>query len=223
MSDHDQACQDRKVKQYRKQWSEHPYGTGMITQHYVYVPIPKCASSWMKSTFHWERFVNFETQDQDVPHDAEFLVVLRDPIDRWISGLAQFHRGSRLKWHKHYRNLGWDRVLSRVIFDNHTEHQTSFLQNIDHRRVTWFKFGPDLARDFFDWGQGKSVQGPEISPVNCSAEHIANIPGETLSAGEMIEEIQAAIEANVGYQQRLREFYCEDYKLYESVPFYRAG
>ena len=208
----------------RNQWPAHPYGTCMISQHYVYVPIPKCASSWMKHIFFGNVSVNFETQSQDLPHDAEFVVVLRDPVDRWISGMIQYFRGVNLTWSGHYRNLGWDRVLSQVIFDNHTEHQTSFLQKIDHRRTTWFKFGPELRGDFLHWCQDKIVvTGRDRGPMNCSANQPGMRPGSNLCANEIIKDIHTMINSNPGYQQLLREFYREDCKLYDSVPFYRAG
>lgn len=166
---------------------------------------------------------NFETQSQDIPDAAEFVVVLREPTDRWISGLAQHHHGNEVAWHLHYRNLGWDAVLSQVIFDNHTEHQTSFLQHIDRQRITWFEFGPDLTEDFYHWCQGRFDPAPcSDRQINALADQPALIPDRSMTGLDMLEEIRAVINGNSKYQQRLRDFYHKDYELYESAHFYRA-
>ena len=211
----------------RRVWSHHAYGSCVVHTGYVYVPIPKCASTWMKHAFGKQR-ANFET-DLDFPRDhAEYVVVLRDPVDRWISGLAQHHTGNAADWHLHYRNLGWDHVFDQVVFDNHTEPQSSFVCNINFDRVTWFRFGADLDKDFRHWCQGRFEPRPqssnkEDSQVNALLGRPALVPGRTLSGAEMLEEIRQVVQDNPKYQQRLREFYHKDYKLYGSVPFYRAG
>lgn len=211
----------------RNQWSGHLYGTCVIRPAYVYVPIPKCASTWIKHAFGKTRD-NFETGAALPGPYVTWVVVLRDPIDRWISALAQHHHGSRVDWDRHYRNLGWDRVFEQVVFDNHSEPQSSFIRSIDFDKTVWFQFGPDLTRDFYDWCQDRFVTRPhpneaEDSQVNALASKPALQPGLTLSGKEMLEEIRQVVQDNPKYQQRLREFYRKDYKLYESVPFYRAG
>ena len=49
--------------------------------------------------------------------------------------------------------------------------------------------------------------------------------GSQLDEAKMIVDalIRQVVQDNLEYQQRLREFYRKDYKLYDSVPFYRAG
>jgi hypothetical protein len=192
---------------------------------YVFVPIPKCASTWFKHAFGKNRG-NFETNGGFVIPDSTWVVVLRDPVDRWISGLAQYHHGHTLDWYLHYRNLGWNRVFEQVVFDNHTEPQSSFISNINMSNTVWFQFGSTLSQDFGHWCQDKFVPEPNLiedDQTNSMVSMPALQPGRTLSGQQMLTEIREVVQNNPGYQQLLREFYREDCKLYDSVPFYRAG
>lgn len=208
----------------RRSWPRREYGTCVYQSvTYVYVPIPKCASTWMKHKFGKHRG-NFEREHPDP--NARYVVVLRDPIDRWISGLAQVHHGNPMDWYLHYRNIGWDQIMNTVVFDNHTEPQYSYIQNIDFDRTTWFKFGNGLERAVTDWAQDRFdlrplPTDPSDDQVNAMQDKPALEPGRTLSGAEMLQEIKTTITRNPQYIERLREFYHKDFQLYESVSFYR--
>ena len=73
-------------------WESRGHIQGQCMSHadsqYMYINIPKNASSWTKPNLldhSWE-FYNYRTDNLD----KQALVVLRDPVDRWISGIAEF-------------------------------------------------------------------------------------------------------------------------------------
>ena len=87
----------------------------------TFVHIPKNASSFVKG---WLlRSGNFTHSDSLVIAD-HYLITLRDPIERWVSGIAQFmnvESNQQLTLHE---------LVEQVTVDDHTELQTYFLQNV---------------------------------------------------------------------------------------------
>ena len=223
----------------REHYHRHPYGSCRVIGNqgtdYVFVNIPKNASSWMIRAFGRGRKCNFLHHISDRPR--HYLAVLRDPVDRWISGFAQAQVGT-VPWHEsYYRQLGWDTVFSQVVFDNHTEPQVSFLSGLDTDDVTWFRFGPNLADDLADWslthGMGLDLRPREFGQDN--DHNIAELstrpvfrnpryPHEEIS-GETLWEIQAhahdAIMSSKHYLETLNHFYRQDWGLNDLVTFYR--
>ena len=69
----------------------HTFGTCMSRSDlsWMYVNIPKCASSWTKPNLldHQFEFYNYH---QDHLYHKHALVVLRDPLERWLSGVCEF-------------------------------------------------------------------------------------------------------------------------------------
>ena len=83
---------------------------------YVYINIPKNASSWMKENFggylyDWRnnRFRadvdSAVTLRRALEAVKSYVVILRDPISRWITGFAQSFWGWNVDDPNYYRNL----------------------------------------------------------------------------------------------------------------------
>lgn len=68
--------------------SAHTIGESLLStdQRYCYVTVPKNASSSMKLFFKDWHLTNFKFLNNDVT----YLVVLRDPTERWISAVCEF-------------------------------------------------------------------------------------------------------------------------------------
>ena len=69
---------------------DHVYGECMSHPEHdlMYVYVPKNASSWTKPNlqdWNWE-FYNFHTDNLN----KHALVVLRDPVERWLSGISEY-------------------------------------------------------------------------------------------------------------------------------------
>lgn len=145
-------------------WWRHPYGSAVRMQDWIYVPIPKCASTWTKDVWKPSRECDFMTEQQSSA--VSHVVVLRDPVERWVSGFAQCQGGNDPRGQNHWQRLGWDWVFDTVIFDNHTEPQSSFLAGLDLDRVTWFRFGPDLERNMLSWFQDHLGVQPSVAGID---------------------------------------------------------
>ena len=108
------------------------------TLKYAWINIPKNASSFVQKALDDNKW-------NDVPDDLinsiaespsiKKLVVLRDPVDRWISGFAQC-------WMDHDDILDlldsdvfYDTVQKNPVYDDHTEYQHRFIgkaQNLQY-------------------------------------------------------------------------------------------
>jgi hypothetical protein len=112
----------------------------------IYVNIPKNASSELKIFFvDWQE-INYKTCSPD-----EYLVVLRDPTNRWISAMAEFLVGNNSyvgEANKNYTDLEIQEfidsklvqnlIFNFIVFDVHTLPQCWFLQGLDITKIKFF-------------------------------------------------------------------------------------
>lgn len=98
-------------------------GSGQTNGKFIYVPIPKNASSahnGMLMGQGWQR-IFFHSEVTTIPA----YVVVRDPIDRWYSGAVQYERRGKGK--------DIDGMIEEVknghypVYDEHTFRQSDFI------------------------------------------------------------------------------------------------
>ena len=119
-------------------------GGMFMKDNLVYIPIPKNSSSYIGQLLlknGWG-IGNFLTTDLT---NKQLIILLRDPIDRWISGMAEYLCLSLLKNGrtsddivKNWNNIIQDLIFDRVIFDDHTEKQVYFIQSIPIKNCVFF-------------------------------------------------------------------------------------
>lgn len=175
----------------------HPRGSCVVRhgeRDLVYVNIPKNASTSIKMAW-GKNSANFLDNTFNNP---QYVVVLRDPLSRWISGMAQTLHTQERKY--------WDEVIECIVGDNHTVEQYRFLEGLEHKDVAWFRFDNLSALESF---------------IN------QEIPVEYATAGNKLKEdateyVLNKLE-NQSFKQRVVDFYHKDYELYNSVNYYNAG
>jgi hypothetical protein len=139
----------------------HTLGEGMLSpdQQYFYLAIPKNSSSSIKEVLKnlgWQ-YSNIES----APASSKVIVVLRDPIRRWISGISEYlmmyqqNTVDNIVEPNIYNfmpllgdKLGLSLIFDRMTFDDHTERQCVFLNNVPFNRCIWFKSGPEFSQTF---------------------------------------------------------------------------
>ena len=193
----------------------------------VYISIPKNASTWIKRHLVPHRDSNYYVEPVG-KHQLVFTC-LRDPVERWATGLAQYVVGNRPDSPMHIDNLDWDMVMDRVVFDNHTQPQTDFVANLDHSEMTWFWCDSMFAARFFDFAHDL---GLALQPIENTANNHFNItkhqPAVWLESNRymappqqlILDKIKCKLADNSKYNTRLQQFYKSDYKLIENTRFY---
>jgi hypothetical protein len=212
-----------------RKYKYHPYGDSRVcldkqnNRAYILVHIPKCASSWMKpvfgdgKSFNWLTGEYYESVDQEFANSVKnaskhFVCVLRDPVQRWISGFAQT---------KPDLKMTWKQVLDQIVFDNHTEPQISFLHRIDTDNCTWFYCNQDLKKTVTNW---IAKQPHDLFRIpNDSNNNSYNITQDKdTESVKIYKQIQHFLNTSPNAVKILQRFYQQDYDLINSLNFYEA-
>jgi len=207
------------------------------SQQYCYIPITKVASTFLRRalpsrSFNIHTWNWFDTQGElPNPDTLRYLVVLRDPLQRWISGAVEF-------WSRAQPTGDWntlnehDILFQQIEFDVHTQPQCDFLQNIDPTRTTWlwcdnnienhpwFKLNGiqlnPIAEQDRNWGNSR----PQIYFHN-NQRFNQETPGAVASTPSAViqRNLTGVLNSSALCQERIRAFYQQDYDLIDSVEF----
>jgi hypothetical protein len=166
----------------------------------TFVHIPKNASSFVKGCLlSTEKF----THSNSLITAERYLIALRDPIERWVSGITQ------LMSVPDNQHLTLQDLVSTVTFDDHTELQTYFLQDVDIDRCTFLKVNQNLRTNIKLWlgEHGYIHTGPDVPDIN---------KGNQMAK----DRFAAMVDGNSQIKLKLAEHYANDYELINRVKFY---
>lgn len=213
----------------QREYEHHEYGACKLLyddvnhRSWIFVNIPKCASSWMKSVFKQGKRFNYLTRNwEELPPNPmlqlgataprKFIVVLRDPIDRWIVGASQTNLPYKAP-------LEWDNIFDTTIFDNHTEPQISFLHGIDTDEVIWLKCDCNLTINIEQLN--KKIGCLRLPNFDDDYENSYQVTAKKPRRIKIFQdEAREVINSNKAYKKKLLEVYDRDIELYNSVKFY---
>lgn len=140
----------------------------------AYINIPKCASSNIKhqleklSNMYPDQGIWTELHDPNLlPEDAKKLIVLRETIERWHSGIFEYLYRNNLP--RHSEDWYFRLLLDGKVFDEHTERQSYFLEPFDLTKNTiWFPCDETLTNkwDNFMLGVGYPINSRTTLRVN---------------------------------------------------------
>jgi len=166
----------------------------------TFVHIPKNASSFVKGCL---LSSNSFTHSNSLVTANKYLITLRDPIERWISGIAQF-MSAPINQH-----LTLHELVNTVTFDDHTELQTYFLEGIDLDRCSFLRVDQQLRSNLKQWLDENGYQ------IN-----INDVP--TINKGDQLakDRFAAMVDGNSQIKLKLVTHYEQDYALINRVKFY---
>jgi len=207
----------KKDSLHKTRWRGHAFGTCLVRHEdkLVYVNIPKNATEWAKYTIGGEKH-NFI--DKPLPDDYRYLVILRDPRKRLVSGICE--------WLKRYTQIQPNNpifdnpdVLSLLVgpggaHDEHTELQARFIEGIPLERTTFFKCDETLKETVEHWfEENKPLTHKPTSPTH-------HTHGDWK---ELLDKLNHIIDTKGQILRRIREQLKIDYDLYNSVQYYTKG
>jgi len=166
----------------------------------TFVHIPKNASSFVKGCLlSTNQFVH---SDSLVSAD-QYLITLRDPIERWISGIAQF---MSVESNKH---LTLQDLVNTITFDDHTELQTYFLEGIDLDRCSFLRVDQQLRSNLKKWLDENryQIRVDDVPNINEGNQLLKN-------------RFAAMVDGNSQIKLKLVTHYEQDYALINRVKFY---
>jgi len=136
-----------------------------VKNSYMIVCIPKNASTWLGSTLKVKGQIT-------KPINTHKVCILRDPIERWLSGVAQY-----LSSGPGQRTRNKAQVLDFFIsakegigpngsegLDDHTVPQnrfvSQFISKSDESSTTWFYLDDQFTENFFTWTSNNKITIP---------------------------------------------------------------
>ena len=185
---------------------------------HCYINIPKNVSSFLRETFKdtgWKHMHLGMNMDIDAT-----VVVLRDPIERWVTGIAQHITSNILGkdfGSTHYlendNELVQRLIFDQVVFDDHTEQQSWFLEPFNLEKAVFFYCDSNLSKNLDTYFNNR-FQLTNKPHVNVSQDQFDN--------ANLVEHFKKLVYNNKDYQNQLRSYFVRDYNLIHSVKFYDA-
>jgi hypothetical protein len=174
--------------------------------------------------------MSYNYYDQGFDHKKHLaLVVLRDPVSRWVSGMGQILVGNSPDSSMHIDKINWDQITDRIYPNNHTQLQHEFFANIPRDRIIWFRCENHLENKFVKFLHDYNVDVTPLPPDQ-DRNNIFNItskvPEKVINncqvppQQEIVDKIRMVLDCNPKYVRKIKNLYREDYKLLNSVPYY---
>lgn len=196
---------------------------------YIYVPLPKCASRYTTQILQYMCGWNEFPRDNFILNtklaEKKKIVVLRDPLSRWYSGIVQHFHMQQLDMveeNMHY-------VVNQLAPDIHTELQAKYLEGLDTENCVFFLLDDTyketlkhfiinvLNKNYTFWNKNgqdnQYTQGDQLLWYNATEEKLHK-------KLHMIE-LKKFMESCPDYIIRLQEYLKPDYDLINNVEFYK--
>jgi hypothetical protein len=219
-----------KIEAWKDYWKHNGHEYGMCYADHLnkkfYINIPKNASTWGKQCVEALAFEHTNYIDSRlIDKGYEAIIFLRDPIDRWYTGIAEYiHRYGLLPSNRFNKDsIGL--ILHKVVFDEHTEQQRMFLQGVNLDNAVFFKVDHNLSKNFRHYCK---------HDLNTNVE--LDLTPQWVSIGlkkQILDALQEYMtrhlvtyfsdEVPKSSIERLNEYYKLDTVLYNSVQYYIKG
>ena len=194
---------------------------------HAWVNIPKNASSFCQKVFDDNGWTMCHTDDLVdgilLAHTIKKIVVLRDPVERWISGFAQCMADH---YTPHVLDLldnhaFWQTLRFNPVFDDHTEYQHRFIgaaQNVKYINLQSRntenaisdpnRFYRDLTAFVRSFGGTSEFQHWD-EPTNPAENDLEKIT--------IYNKLRAIIKENKEYYNILKNSHRKDYELFNKL------
>jgi len=203
----------------RWDYKGHTFGSCMTSDatDLMYVNIPKNASSWTKPNLKdwgWEDY-NYH---QDRLYNKQAMVILRDPVERWLSGVCEYFT----LYHSdidvtQFNTAFYDFLMDQLTLDDHTEKQFYFIDGLSHRNITWF-WCDSTYRDCFS--QFLKEQGFDNKYNRYNYQHTTENRKDGDARRSDFKKIFDPLLKNSKYLDKIKNHFNEDYELINSVKFF---
>lgn len=204
--------------------NEHTLGTCYARDDFsfMFIPIEKNASKVIRSALAPNGFNEYNFHELE-KYNAPSVIILRDPISRWISGLVEYlllvyldTKQSLNNMTRH--NITTDVAVEHIAFDSHTFPQSWFLEGLGLKRdYIWFdekekpQFVQTVSKYFSQKGISNSWQYKDFLYTD------KNI----VQKQQLTQQYTDLLQNNLDLLQKVKNFYARDYELINSIEFYK--
>jgi len=192
---------------------------------HAWINIPKNASSFCQKVFDDNGWTMCHTDDLVdgilSANSIKKIVVLRDPVQRWISGFAQCMMDHNVDGILEIldKPAFWDTVFFNPIYDDHTEYQHRFIGNAEN--IKYIKIqdkGPKLQQQ--DTNRFYRDLSEYVRSTGGTSEfqfwkEPTNPADNDENKFAIYTKIHAILKERKDYQKKLRSLHIKDYTLFE--------
>lgn len=187
--------------------------------NYCYLPIKKNATNWgldffntVSKTTKLEEFIIH----RHLYYDKKFIIFLRDPLERWYSGIAQWYAERKVSHNFKLDPLTIELLCQAVKIDVHTERQTMYFYFLEYDDCVFFNlddtnFVNNLTK-FLEIKAGFPKLNVSI-PKKYTSDELEN-------KKSIIRQLKKALKDNPKYLEQVKRFYQEDYNFMANCKFY---
>ena len=195
------------------------YSKTVLPDDLIYVNIPKNGSSLTRVKLSDAGYIkyNYHTLQK---YNSPAFVVLRDPVERWLSGICEYLNRCRhylgiFKEFDKNNNALFDLIFYKIEFDVHTIPQIQFINGLDTDNITfvWLddKYKYNFSK-FFSITQGVAN--------NWDASGRPNSTNQSPFKSNILDILKEKLDNNPTYLKNIKNYYAQDYSLIQSVNFY---
>jgi hypothetical protein len=194
-------------------------GGGMLSPDgsIFYLNIPKNASTYFSNLLLANRWSHWNILDQ--PNNIKKTIAfIRDPVDRWISGFSTYaalhlfgHGYGSDHFIQDYNNLTERLIFDQIIFDDHTNFQLYYIQQIVKYNPTFFRLNDKSTL------QINLFLGYDL---NTNEEIINNTSESNYDTNQISKFLTKKINSSPDLRSKLICRYYDDYKFINSIEFY---
>ena len=187
----------------------------------AWINVPKCGSSFMQKIFHDFGWSEYKHHTALLKTDMDKVMVLRDPVERWISGFSEYALDH--PWLESYLddNKVWELILSNPVFDDHTQFQHKFMEGFNTDNLCYI-YMQDQPKNFYsaleNWC---NIYYMPITPGRQSRfMHwtTKNNPAENEPVrGRVNKKIREKLQEDKTKRAKIRELHKQDYQFMDSI------
>jgi hypothetical protein len=191
--------------------------------NYCYVPLGKNAHNWGKIVF--RDFLDFVEEPWDENPDKIYIIFLRDPIDRWLSGITQYIELLKFSDNEQLKKfikpstrldpLHLELIFEHIGFDGHSGTQFPWITIYQTNPCVYFYMNNthfvEQVRHFMK-GKFKNAVNIPTYKVNDGKQN----PFRT----RLKDQILNALEVHPEYKVKLDAYFKKDYEFINKCKFY---
>ena len=214
---------------FQVEYRDFGYGSGFLSpdNKSFYINVPKNASSFVSDWLHKSEWTSATVGGWGTTWEQidSIIIVLRDPIDRWITGISQYIKSylldsvigelpiTALEFINDYNQISHKIIFDQPnMFDDHVWPQHCFFENIL----------PDAKRTYFY--VNKNLESNLKANLNLKTIDSNNLDYHKSSDDEELKILTEFFSSKVyppfgdsKLYEKLKEIYKKDYELIDSV------
>lgn len=179
---------------------------------FIYVPITRCGSTWIRRTLEHNDFARYALPDHVTTEDvAELknktkLIILRDPLERLISGM---YAPEEFDVDTIYYNK--EKMFANFMSDVHTTPQMHFLRRVVLDKVIYINY-----ENSGQWGANMLTLLNQMIPNFKGAPYVwEHVPG-----GTSPKHLLKVAKENETVYNNLMDYLKEDQEFFEQVKWH---